>query len=250
MTEQEQVIKISDIKNINSNNRLRKKPTNIESLASSIENIGLLHPVVLDENNNLIAGYRTIKAYEHLGRTEISYRRVNVQNALQGEYDENVERADFALEDIAEICKLVLASRVGRRPKKTEEREDNDNDENVGNLPTFPKGPSDIVTGKIVGHSEQDVNKIVKLVDAARENPELQYLVDQIDSRDKKLNVTIKEYLHFKIPNPRSRNVVYMFIVVMSTFWPPGWRDTVVCASLEAHRLFYTLGHQSKTVDI
>jgi hypothetical protein len=89
----------------------------------------------------------------------------------------------------------------------------------VGNLPTFPKGPSDIVTGKIVGHSEQDVNKIVKLVNAARENPELQYLVDQVDSRDKKLNVTIKEYLlHFKTPNPRSRNVLYIFSVVMSTF--------------------------------
>jgi hypothetical protein len=93
----------------------------------------------------------------------------------------------------------------------------------VGNLPTFPKGLSNIVTGKIVGHSEQDVNKIVKLVDAAREKSELQYLVDQVDSRDKKLNVTIKEYLQFKTPNPRSRNVLlYTFSVVMSTFWQPG----------------------------
>src|SRR3712207_5216300 len=98
-------------------------------------------------------------------------------NRTQAEYDENVERADFALEDIAEIYKLVQASRIEHRLKKTEEREDNDNDENVDNLPPFPKGPSDMVTGKIVGHSEQDVNKIVKLVDAARENPELQYLV-------------------------------------------------------------------------
>ena len=81
---------------------------------------------------------------------------------------------------------------------------------NMGNLPTFPKGPSDIVTGKIVGHSEQDVNKIVKLVDALRENSELQYLVDQVDSRDKKLNVTIKEYLDFKTPNPRSTQMYYI----------------------------------------
>ena len=61
---------------------------------------------------------------------------------------------------------------------------------------------------------------------------------------------TIKEYLHLETPNLRSRNVLYTFSVVMSTFWPLGWRDTVVHASLEVLRLFYTLGHQSKTADI
>ncbi|HEX2472357.1 MAG TPA: ParB N-terminal domain-containing protein, partial [Nitrososphaera sp.] len=102
--QQEQVIKISDIK---IGNRLRKKLGDISSLAASIANIGLLHPPVLDEDNNLIAGFRRIKAYEYLGRTEIPYRRVNIKNAIQGEYDENVERADFALEDIAAIYEEV-----------------------------------------------------------------------------------------------------------------------------------------------
>lgn len=213
-------VKISDIK---IGNRLRKKPTDIESLAASIVRSGLLHPISVTPDNTLIGGYRRLKAFEYLGKTEIPCIVADPKiNRTQAEYDENIVRADFALEDIAEIYKLVPASRVGHRPKKTEEREENDNHENVGNLPTFPKGPSDIVTGMIVGHSEQDVNKIVKLVDAARENPELQYLVDQVDSRDKKLNVTIKEYLHFKTPNPCSTNVLYIFSVVISTFWQLG----------------------------
>lgn len=211
------MIMIADIKIVD---RLRKKPTSIESLTASIDCHGLLHPISVTPDNTLIGGYRRIKAFECLGKTEIPCIVADPKiNRTQAEYDENIVRADFAFEDIAEIYKLVPASRVGHRPKKTEEREENDNDENVGNLPTFPKGPSDIVTGMIVGHSEQDVNKIVKLVDAARENPELQYLVDQVDSRDKKLNVTIKEYLHFKTPNPCSTNVLYIFSVVISTFW-------------------------------
>ncbi len=60
-------------------------------------------------------------------------------NRTQAEYDENVERAEFELEDIAEIYKLVQASRVGHRPKKTEEREDNDNDETWVIYPPFQK---------------------------------------------------------------------------------------------------------------
>jgi ParB-like nuclease domain len=166
------MITIADIKIVD---RLRKKPTSIESLTASIGRHGLLHPISVTPDNTLMGGYRRIKAFECLGKTEIPCIVADPTiNRTQAEYDENVERADFALEDIAEIYKLVQSSRIGHRSKKEEDVDDDDN--KVGKLPTllFPKGPSDIVTGKIVGHSEQDVNKIVKLVDASKENPELQ----------------------------------------------------------------------------
>ncbi len=201
------MIKISDIK---IGSRLRKKVTNIESLAKSIANNNggggdLLHPIVIDEQNNLVAGFRRIKAYEHLGRTEIPAIRVNIQNSLQAEYDENVERAPFALEDVAEIFKLVQASRINHRPSSSssssssssvsnngESRSSSNNkNNNVGNSPTFftfPTGPSDVVTGKICGHSEQTINKIVKIVDSAKNNPEVQHIIEQIDSRKISIN--------------------------------------------------------------
>jgi N6-adenosine-specific RNA methylase IME4 len=183
--QQQPVIKISEIK-VNSDNRLRKKHTNIESLAASIESIGLLHPVVIDENNNLIAGYRRIKAYEYLGRTEIPYRSVNIENALQGEYDENVERADFALEDIAAIYEQVRQSRIGHRPHKKQEK-------GAESTP-FPKGKTKEVTAKIAGYSPDKVAKIVAIVNAAKENPAmLSELIQKVDSGQTSVEYAYKQ---------------------------------------------------------
>src|SRR6266540_4598457 len=112
-------IKISDIK---IGKRLRKKIGDVSSLAKSIGEIGLLHPIVIKENNELVAGRRRIEAYKTLGKNKIPFTRVNIQNALKGEYDENVEREDFVLEDIKAIYDEVQESRIGHRPKEEEEK--------------------------------------------------------------------------------------------------------------------------------
>ena len=65
------IIKMVNIADIKIGNRLRKKPTDIESLADSILQNGLLHPISITSDSTLIGGYRRIKAYEYLGRTEI-----------------------------------------------------------------------------------------------------------------------------------------------------------------------------------
>jgi N6-adenosine-specific RNA methylase IME4 len=188
------MVKISDIK---IGNRLRKKATDIESLAASIENIGLINAIVIDENNNLITGYRRIKAFEYLSRTEIPCIHVNFNNPVKAEYDENVERTEFALEDIAEIYKLVKASRIGHRPPKktTTTIEEQEQEENkVGKIPTFPKGPSDIVTGKIVGLSDKTVNDIVDLVEGAKDNPVAAELVEKVNNKETSLAYASKSW--------------------------------------------------------
>ncbi len=175
-------INISDIK---IGKRFRKEIGDITSLADSIERIGLLHPIVINEDNELIAGFRRIKALEKFGKKRIPYTRINIKNALQGEYDENTERKNFTITEVAEIYKEVEKTRNKGRPTTHDsltELLNKDSDENVGNLPTFPKGPTDIVTGKIAGYSEQTINKIVELVEAAKENPELKEMVDKVDS--------------------------------------------------------------------
>jgi ParB family chromosome partitioning protein len=196
------MIRISDIK---IGKRLRKNPGDVSSLAKSIANEKLLHPIVIDEDNKLIAGFRRIKAYEFLGRTEIPCRRIGVKNALQAEYDENAERANFTLEDIKAIYDEVKASRVGHRESREKAQPqvtrtsnaaakgDKDVIEKLGKLPSlFPKGPSDAVTGRIVGHSEQNVNKIVKIVTAAEKHPEAKEILDQVNKGEIRLEVGYK----------------------------------------------------------
>ena len=47
--------------------RLRRDMGEIESLAASIEDIGLLNPITVDRDGNLLAGERRLRAVKLLG---------------------------------------------------------------------------------------------------------------------------------------------------------------------------------------
>jgi N6-adenosine-specific RNA methylase IME4 len=51
--------------------RHRKQAGDIAALAQNIDEIGLLHPVVIDPAGHLIAGARRLMAFQHLGCTTI-----------------------------------------------------------------------------------------------------------------------------------------------------------------------------------
>jgi len=73
-------MKIADIK---IGDRARRDLGNVESLAESIKHVGLLHPVVLTTNGELVSGYRRIEAFKRLGRDEIPHRIAeNLQDAV------------------------------------------------------------------------------------------------------------------------------------------------------------------------
>src|SRR5512137_996858 len=76
-------------------NRFRREFKEVESLAESIKNVGLIQPIVLDENNNLIAGERRYRAHCLLGETQIKVVRMfdltYKQKALV-ELEENIKR--------------------------------------------------------------------------------------------------------------------------------------------------------------
>src|ERR1051326_7593046 len=80
--------------------RRRQKPGNIAALARSIETHGLIHPILIRGNNELVSGWRRLKAYEHLGRDRIPARRVDAlsDDELRAiELEENTARE--ALQD-------------------------------------------------------------------------------------------------------------------------------------------------------
>lgn len=68
-------MKISEIK---VKNRFRKDLGDLTSLKESIASVGLLQPIVIDEEGNLIAGERRLRAFIELGKTEIDVKTIKI----------------------------------------------------------------------------------------------------------------------------------------------------------------------------
>lgn len=95
------------IDNIRIGKRFRKDLGDIASFAKEIEEIGLLHPIVINQKGELICGLRRIEAFKTLGKTEIPAHVVNLEEIIKGEISENNQRKDFSWEEIIEIKKAI-----------------------------------------------------------------------------------------------------------------------------------------------
>jgi len=83
--------------------RFRKELGDINTLADSIREVGLLQSIVIDENYNLIAGRRRLEACKKLGWKTISIRMVPLRDLVKGEFHENVVRKDFTCSEMVAI---------------------------------------------------------------------------------------------------------------------------------------------------
>ncbi|NLX54145.1 MAG: ParB N-terminal domain-containing protein, partial [Planctomycetaceae bacterium] len=83
--------------------RTRKDLGDIEALAASIKEVGLLQPVVVDADHKLIAGRRRIEACKQLGwksiPTVVAESVDSLLKMAQAESDENTCRKDFTPEE-------------------------------------------------------------------------------------------------------------------------------------------------------
>jgi DNA modification methylase len=98
-------VKITDIK---IGERIRKDLGNIEELAQSINEIGLINPVVISENNELIAGFRRLQALKMMGRDVVECRIMPLDSKT--EIDENNVRKEFTVSERVQAA-LVLEER-------------------------------------------------------------------------------------------------------------------------------------------
>jgi len=116
---------------IDAADRHRSDLGDIASLAASIDDIGLIHPVVVTPENRLIAGGRRLAAMRSLGWESIPVTVIHTLNgavdALQAELDENTCRKDLNPVEAANLRKARAAllaplaeERVGGRPKAGE----------------------------------------------------------------------------------------------------------------------------------
>lgn len=90
------------LKDIIVGERYRKEFNNLDTLADSIKQFGLIEPIVIDENNKLIAGERRYKAHCILKLDEIEVKYMNDLTEPQKkeiEIEENIRREQFTWQE-------------------------------------------------------------------------------------------------------------------------------------------------------
>jgi ParB family chromosome partitioning protein len=160
--------------------RHRRDMGDVESLAASIRDIGLLHPVVIAPDGTLICGERRLRAAQELGWKSIPVRIVDIAAIARGELAENACRKDFTPSESVAIAATVekheralakqrqsLSKGRGEKGRKT--------------LPTLNGRALDSV-GRIVGMSRPTLERARAVVEAAKAEPEkFAKLLDDMD---------------------------------------------------------------------
>jgi ParB-like chromosome segregation protein Spo0J len=146
--------------------RHRRDLGDIDSLARSIADVGLLHPIVARPDGVLIAGARRLAACKTLGWSDIPVTVVDLAEIARGELAENAERKDFLPSEIVAI-KRALEERL-----KAEAKERMSEGGKGGEIPQPSKGRAADKLGAFVGKDRKTVEKMEAVVAAAEAEPE------------------------------------------------------------------------------
>jgi len=95
----------------------RREMGNLRAVADSINQIGLLHPVVIDSRTRLIASQRRREAVKLLGWRTVPVRVVGRENIAEGEFVGHSCRKDFLRSEMAAIAR-VLRPREEERARR------------------------------------------------------------------------------------------------------------------------------------
>ena len=117
-------IKISDIK---IGPRHRKDMGDLQTLAQPIKNVGLLHPIGVTPQTELIFGERRLRACRDiLGWESIPARVIDIPSIALGEYHENCDRKDFTPSELVAIVESLRAYKHGGDRKSDQFRNSDD----------------------------------------------------------------------------------------------------------------------------
>ncbi|MGC5773657.1 ParB N-terminal domain-containing protein [Paenibacillus pabuli] len=99
-----------DINQIKVSDRIRKDFGGIEELAKDIDQNGLINPIVVTPDFQLIAGERRLRAHQYLGRKEVVVRVMEIsdfEHQLRLEISENEHRKEFTFSERVEWAKRL-----------------------------------------------------------------------------------------------------------------------------------------------
>lgn len=197
--------------------RHRKDMGDVTSLVDSINDVGLLQPVVVTPDGRLIAGERRLEAFKVLDRETIPTTIVDLDNVVRGEFAENMTRKAFTPSEEVAIYRALasgVATPKGRPPKE--------NPESFRNK----AGDTRDKVGAFVGKSGRTLEKQVAVVEAAESEPErFGKLVDdmdrtgRVDGPFKRLKVMKQAEAIRKEPPPLPSKGPYR-VIVADPPWP------------------------------
>ena len=91
------------IENIKVGTRIRQEFGDLSQLKQSIQQVGLLNPLVVNEKNELLSGFRRLEACRQLGWIEVEVKVITTEKdqvkKLDLEYHENLGRLDLTSEE-------------------------------------------------------------------------------------------------------------------------------------------------------
>lgn len=153
--------------------RHRREMGDIVTLAGSISEIGLLHPIVVRPDGTLIAGERRLAACKSLGWNKVPVSVVDLAQVARGEAAENFHRKDFTPSEAVAIKRALepeVKLQAEARMKNGKPSSDSD------------KGRSDEKVAKFTGFGKDALAKADAIVSAAEAEPErFGKLVDDMD---------------------------------------------------------------------
>jgi ParB family chromosome partitioning protein len=174
--------------------RCRRDLGNLDELATSIREVGLLHPVVITPDKKLIAGGRRLEAVRKLGWTEVPVRVVtgfeDAALALQAERDENRCRKGFTPSEAAALGRkleeMERARAKGRQALAGPSEGPGKKETGSGKLPESAQGDTRDKVALSLGMSGRTYEKAKAVVEAAEREPEKYgHLVEQMDRTGK-----------------------------------------------------------------
>src|SRR5437764_732820 len=161
--------------------RFRKDLGDLRSLADSIADVGLLHPVVVTPEGRLIAGQRRLEACRLLGWIEVPVTVVDLYQAARGEAHENFVRKDLLPSEIVALKRAIepLERRDARQRQGSRA-------ELLHSAAEEESGDARDKIARYLGVGRTTIDRAEAVVEAAEEHPEeYGYLVDQMDRSGK-----------------------------------------------------------------
>jgi N6-adenosine-specific RNA methylase IME4 len=147
--------------------RHRRDMGDIDGLAKSISEMGLMHPIVISKDNMLIAGERRLTAVKQLGWKDVrvTVLDLDIGELVLGEQAENIDRKDFTVEERVAIARAIedLVGERRGRPSKGK----------VENFPQLTEGKTrDFVAQKAGFRNSKTYEQAKAVVAAAEAEPE------------------------------------------------------------------------------
>jgi N6-adenosine-specific RNA methylase IME4 len=162
--------------------RYRKDLGDLRTLAESIAEVGLLHPVVVTPEGRLIAGQRRLEACRSLGWTDVPVTVVDLLQAARGEAHENFIRKDLLPSEIVALKRAIepLEKREARQRQGT--RADLSLPHTMGGDLEAGSGEARDKIARYLGVGRTTIDRAEAVVKAAEEEPEeYGHLVEQMD---------------------------------------------------------------------